>query len=460
MPVHPLERAEAGRLPRPRTRSAGSASGGNGCGRSCASTRSVLPADPDLEGVHRPGQGHQARPDRVRDQPLPGALLRVRPVRAACRSGPATASTWAPASRKPMRLPATYHRTHGIRYFHGCYSLGDDQLWGVDPPPQGRRPHAGRAQVDPGRPPGRRTDLRDHGQPVGEQDPRHPGLGGRNKVELCFTPTNASWANPIEAQFGPLRTFTMGASNHPNHTVAGPATAGLPALAQHQRPPPRRPRRPTPRTSPHPQRTPTTLGTTQNHPAAHPARSRLTTDTGKVCGQRTRGRIGGMTDDGQERDPDRGRGDAAGRLRHVAGDRTPRVRDDAPGARRRLSPPRHGHDVRQRGRGGPGDPDSGLRREDVFVTTKIPAGTGRPRARHAHGEPESARDGPRRPLADPLATAGTGPPTDVGRNCSTPGGDGLVRAVGVSITASAQIDELIATTGEAPAVQPDPVEPI
>lgn len=26
---------------------------------------------------------------------------------------------------------ATYHRTHGIRYFHGCYSLGDDQLWGV-----------------------------------------------------------------------------------------------------------------------------------------------------------------------------------------------------------------------------------------------------------------------------------------------------------------------------------------
>jgi hypothetical protein len=27
--------------------------------------------------------------------------------------------------------PTTYQRTHGIRYFHGCYSLGDDQLWGV-----------------------------------------------------------------------------------------------------------------------------------------------------------------------------------------------------------------------------------------------------------------------------------------------------------------------------------------
>jgi hypothetical protein len=32
---------------------------------------------------------------------------------------------------------------------------------------------------------------------------------------LCLTPTSASWANQIEAQFGPLRTFTM--ANHPNH---------------------------------------------------------------------------------------------------------------------------------------------------------------------------------------------------------------------------------------------------
>jgi hypothetical protein len=31
----------------------------------------------------------------------------------------------------PDRLPATYRRTHGVRYFHGCYSLGDDTLWGV-----------------------------------------------------------------------------------------------------------------------------------------------------------------------------------------------------------------------------------------------------------------------------------------------------------------------------------------
>ena len=37
---------------------------------------------------------------------------------------------WAPR-KHPVRLRATYHRTHGIRYFHGCYSLGGDQLRGV-----------------------------------------------------------------------------------------------------------------------------------------------------------------------------------------------------------------------------------------------------------------------------------------------------------------------------------------
>ena len=47
--------------------------------------------------------------------------LSIRPCHGTCR-----------APRKhPVRLRATYHRTHGIRYFHGCYSLADDQLWGV-----------------------------------------------------------------------------------------------------------------------------------------------------------------------------------------------------------------------------------------------------------------------------------------------------------------------------------------
>ncbi len=36
-------------------------------------------------------------------------------------------------------------------------------------------------------------------------------------VKLCFTPTYASWANPIEAHFGPLRQFTLANSHHRSH---------------------------------------------------------------------------------------------------------------------------------------------------------------------------------------------------------------------------------------------------
>jgi hypothetical protein len=43
---------------------------------------------------------------------------------------PAHGTAWAKRCR-PDRLPATYHRTHGTRYFHGCNSLADDRLWGV-----------------------------------------------------------------------------------------------------------------------------------------------------------------------------------------------------------------------------------------------------------------------------------------------------------------------------------------
>ena len=47
-----------------------------------------------------------------------------------CRSGPRGGSAWAPV-RRPQRQPANYNKTHGVRQFHGCYSVGDDMLWGV-----------------------------------------------------------------------------------------------------------------------------------------------------------------------------------------------------------------------------------------------------------------------------------------------------------------------------------------
>ncbi|MDQ0956125.1 hypothetical protein QFZ66_000003 [Streptomyces sp. B4I13] len=53
-----------------------------------------------------------------------------------------------------------------------------------------------------------------------EHGAAHPEPGQpHNRVELCFSPAYASWANPIGAHFGLLRQFTIANSNHRNHTV-------------------------------------------------------------------------------------------------------------------------------------------------------------------------------------------------------------------------------------------------
>jgi len=94
-----------------------------------------------------------------------------------------------------------------------------------------------------------------------------PGTVRAVEVELCLTPTNASWADPIEAQFGPLPMFIMAGSDHPNHVALA---RGLHAYLRWRNANNRHPdvlAAPTPRTSPHPQRTPPTLG-----PATHPSR--------------------------------------------------------------------------------------------------------------------------------------------------------------------------------------------
>ncbi|MDQ0933506.1 IS630 family transposase [Streptomyces turgidiscabies] len=131
---------------------------------------------------------------------------------------PTGGSCWAKQNR-PDRVPATYHRTHGVTYFHGCYSIGDDTLWGVN------RRHKGAANslaalksIRAARPDGAPIYV------ILDNLSAHKGTKIRDwakkyKVELCFTPTNASWANPIETHFGPLRQFTLANSHHPNHTV-------------------------------------------------------------------------------------------------------------------------------------------------------------------------------------------------------------------------------------------------
>ena len=111
------------------------------------------------------------------------------------------------------------HKLHGVRQFHGCYSVGDDELWGV----VRRRKSAANTLAALRGIRARRPD----GEPVYvilDNLSAHKGSDIRkwaklNRVELCFTPTYSSWANPIEAHFGPLREFVPDNSDHPNHTV-------------------------------------------------------------------------------------------------------------------------------------------------------------------------------------------------------------------------------------------------
>ncbi|TMR10305.1 IS630 family transposase [Nonomuraea turkmeniaca] len=131
---------------------------------------------------------------------------------------PTAGTGWAPQG-EPDRLPATYHRTHGVTYFHGCYSVGDDLLWGVNHRRKGsNHTWAALKSIRAARPDGAPIyvildNLSAH------KNRRIRAWATKHKVMLLFTPTYASWANPIEAHFGPLRQFTLANSNHPNHTV-------------------------------------------------------------------------------------------------------------------------------------------------------------------------------------------------------------------------------------------------
>lgn len=131
---------------------------------------------------------------------------------------PAGGCCWAKRGR-PQRLRANYHKTCGVRQFHGVYPVGDDALWGVV---RARKSVANTLaaikSARAARPDGERIYV------VLDNLSAHKATKilrwcGRNDVELCFTPTYSSWANPIEAHFGPLRAFVLANSDHPNHPV-------------------------------------------------------------------------------------------------------------------------------------------------------------------------------------------------------------------------------------------------
>ena len=107
-------------------------------------------------------------------------------------------------------------------YFHAVYSVGDDTLWGDTRRRKGTANSlAALKSIRAARPDG--AILGNLSTDTGADIRR---WAKRNKVELCFTPAYASWANPIEGHFGPLRQFTLADSNHRSHPAQTQALHG------------------------------------------------------------------------------------------------------------------------------------------------------------------------------------------------------------------------------------------
>jgi hypothetical protein len=95
--------------------------------------------------------------------------------------------------------------------------VGDDQLWGVTREHEGAvRTLAALKPVRVSRPGGYRLSVILDNLAAGKT-PAIRRWARRENAGLCRTPANASRANPVEAHSGPLRTFVMGTSGHPDH---------------------------------------------------------------------------------------------------------------------------------------------------------------------------------------------------------------------------------------------------
>lgn len=123
---------------------------------------------------------------------------------------------WAQQGR-PVRMRATYHRPHGIEHFLAFYDVHADYLNGVF------QPRRGLAEVSDAfrrlrkcYPRRRLFVILDNLHQVHDH-PKFLALLKRLHIHPVWTPTEASWLNLIEAQFGVLKKFTVDNTDDANH---------------------------------------------------------------------------------------------------------------------------------------------------------------------------------------------------------------------------------------------------
>jgi len=123
---------------------------------------------------------------------------------------------WAKRDR-PVRMRATYHRPHGIEHFLAFYDVHGDYLNGIF------RSHRGLPEVSDAfrllrkcYPRKRLYVVLDNLHNVHDH-PKFHALLKKLHIHPAWTPTEASWLNLIEAQFGVLKKFTIANTDDLSH---------------------------------------------------------------------------------------------------------------------------------------------------------------------------------------------------------------------------------------------------
>jgi transposase len=121
--------------------------------------------------------------------------------------------------RHPHRMRATYRRLQGTEQFLGFYDVHADCLGGVFRTHK-RLPELCEAfrRLRACYPRKRLLVIMDNLHNTHDH-PRFLALLRRLRIHPVWTPTEASWLNLIEAQFGVLKRFTLRNTDDPSHLV-------------------------------------------------------------------------------------------------------------------------------------------------------------------------------------------------------------------------------------------------
>jgi transposase len=114
-------------------------------------------------------------------------------------------------------LPATYRRLHGVQHWLAFFDVHRKTLWGYVRSRKRHQEFLGALKLLRKRyPVNQRIHLTlDNFSPHCKEKVLR--FCRQNNIHMIWTPTNASWLNPIECQFTHVKEFAIRGTNYQNH---------------------------------------------------------------------------------------------------------------------------------------------------------------------------------------------------------------------------------------------------